>query len=272
MIGEGAPRPGHGERWRCRRAGCTTSKLNWLRLSTLSLALGCVQYRIRGCPQTALRSKIKEKEGAAARGVCGAGLDSRPGGHQKVNKLARTIVGSVVVALALMGCGASKQAALPTKSVRPTLTPTPSAPAWTNDFTSAQVAQINRAIGVVDASRLAVARLRVDDAAARAVFREFYATPSVPEAQLKQAITYRIKTTGTPIIVWTRPVRFDSFGGGKDNVLTVDQCVDNSKVKTTVGGKPANYAYNSRRQVAEWVLYETGRGWLIGASGSKSSC
>lgn len=187
-----------------------------------------------------------------------------------MNKLALTLVGSVVAALALVGCGASKPIALQTPTVRPT--PTPSAPAWTSHFTSAQVTQINQAIGVVNASRLAVARLTVDDAAAKAVFSKFYATPSVPEAQLKQAITYRIRTTGVPSVVWTRPVRFGSFGGGKENMLTIEQCVDNSKVKTTVAGKPAKYAYNSPRQEAEWVLYRTGRGWLIGASGSKSSC
>lgn len=189
-----------------------------------------------------------------------------------MNKLALTIVGSLVGALVVVGCGASQRATLPTETATPTVTQTPTAPPWASQFTRAQVTQIDNAIGVVNASRLAVARLTLDDAAARAVFRKFYATPSVPEAQLRQAIAYRIKTTGEPVVLWTRPVRFGSFGGGKDNMLTIDQCVDNSKVKTTVGGKPAKYAYNSPRQEAEWVLYDTGRGWLIGASGSKSSC
>lgn len=190
----------------------------------------------------------------------------------KLNKLALTIVGTVVVALAIAGCGSRTPAALPTATVSPTANIKPSALPWTSRFTSAQVTQIEKAIGVINASRVAVARLTVDDATAKAVFNKYYATPSVPEAQLKQAIADGIKTTGIPVVLWTRPVRFSPFHGAKDKILTIDQCVDNSKVKTTVGAKPAKYAYNSRRQEAEWVLYRTTRGWLIGASGSKSSC
>ncbi|GAC1378634.1 MAG: hypothetical protein NVSMB48_00510 [Marmoricola sp.] len=188
-----------------------------------------------------------------------------------MNKLALTIVGTVIAALALAACGSSKPSSLPTVNVTPTST-RPASPVWASHYTSAQVAQISDAVKVINAARVAVAGLTADDAAAKAVFNRYYVTPTVPEAQLKQAVQYRIKTTGAPTVLWTRPVKFSSFNGAKDGILTIDQCVDNSGVKTTVAGKPATYAYNSRRQEAEWVLYETGRGWLIGASGSKSSC
>lgn len=189
-----------------------------------------------------------------------------------MNKIALTIVGTVAGVLALAGCGSGGRATLPTGSVSTGSTSIPSAPPWASHFSSPQVAQIQDAIRVINASRHAVAQLTVDDAAARAVFSKYFVTPSVPEAQLRQSIAYRIKSTGTPLVVWTRPIGFGAFHGAKDKILTIDQCVDNSMVKTTVGGKPAKYAYNSRRQEAEWVLYLTDRGWLIGASGSKSSC
>lgn len=228
--------------------------------------------RIRQGDLSSYLVRIQDRCGRYGAGGVVVPAYGRPGGHLQVNKIALTVVGSVFAALMLAGCGSSRPSALPTLTATPTNMPTTSSAPWGGRFTAAQVVQINEAIRVIDSARVAVARLTVDDATARSVFRRYYATPTVPEAQLKQAIQYRIKTTGSPSVVWTRPVRFGSFEGGKNNILTIDQCVDNSKVKTTVGGKPAKYAYNSLRQEAEWVLYATSRGWLIGASGSKSSC
>ena len=84
----GAPRPldelpSRRDRFPRQRGSRTSPERKWRSSLARGLGLGCIKIRIGGCPQDPLSPKIKEKEGAAARGVCGAGLDSRPGGHQK---------------------------------------------------------------------------------------------------------------------------------------------------------------------------------------------
>ena len=242
MIGVRARRnvlPGRGDRGPSQRVGCTSSEVNWLHLPTLGLALGCVQCRIRGCPQTALRSKIKEKEGAAARGVCGAGLDSRPGGHQKVKKFALTIVGSVVAALFLAACGSNPRA-------QPIDTPTlsPTEPSWASSYTPAQLADYNAALAAFGRIESREAPIwanpnRYTVTQVSRIFNGDWSNTARPIHQFRAYVSNDIRVSGVPKVVSSRPGKIASNSGGSGlEQITIRQCVDGSTVTATQRGAP----------------------------------
>ena len=259
MIGPGAPLsdfPGAGAGAGClaNSAGGPRLELNRRHSKWLFRASGTIQNSIRGCRRTPLRPKIKGKEGAAARGVCGAGLGSRPGGHQKLKKFALTFVGLVAGALIFVGCGAGSPTARPT----PTSTPTA---AWELSYTPDQIADYTRAVAVyqrIEREEAPIWAAGTVTTAARAEFSQDWANPNVPLNLLKFFQQSGVKTEGVPTLLASQLQKVSQLAGVGE-VLQIRECVDTASVHETQRGKAVRNPFPHLARLIEVVKTPAGR-------------
>lgn len=186
-----------------------------------------------------------------------------------MNKLALTLIGSVVAALALVGCD-SNPSAHPTNS-----TPSPTAPSWASSYTPAQVADYSAALAAFNAIESREAPIWANPSRytlnrVGALFRQDWSNTARPRHQFQSYVSNGIRVSGLPKVISSRPGTFASNSGGSGlEQITIRQCVDGSTVKATQHGAPLQSGAPNRgvRLVemfktagGQYLLFQVGEG------------
>lgn len=174
-----------------------------------------------------------------------------------MNKLALTLVGTLVGALSLVGCGSSSPNARPTPS--PTATAT--VPAWESSYTPDQIADYSSAVALYERIELDEAPLwaaGVVTSAARAKFSQHWANPNVPLNLLKFFQRSGVKTEGSPTLLTSQLLKVSQLAGVGE-ILQIHECVDTASVHETQGGKAVRNPYPHLARLIEVVKTPAGR-------------
>ena len=198
-------------------------------------------------------------------GRCGAGgvrcrVPIRPGGHQQVNKIALTAVGTVAAALMLVGCGSGP-------SARPTSMPTPSTsqPSWASSYTPQQVGDYNAAMAAFSAIEAREAPVwanpgRFSRAEVESIFRHDWSNTARPLRQFETYLSNGVRVSGAPVVISSRPLSITPNSGGSGlEQITIRQCVDGSRVHASQHGSALPTA-GEKRGVREVEMFKTPAG------------
>lgn len=253
---------------RRRRSGDIIAGLDSLRSGMPVPGFRCVQNPRKGLSPD--RTTLQNQGGRCGAGGVRCRLESRPGGHPKVNKLALTLIGSVVAALALVGCD-SNLSAHPTTS--PTPSPTP--PSWASSYTPAQIADYRAALAAFNTIESREAPIwanpsRYTRNQVGAIFRQDWSNTARPLHQFQSYVSNGIRVSGLPKVISSRPGAIASNSGGSGlEQIAIRQCVDGSTVKATQHGAPLKSGASERgvRLVemfrtagGQYLLFQVGEG------------
>lgn len=179
-----------------------------------------------------------------------------------MNKIALTIVGTVIAALTVVACGSSP-------SARQTVVPTPTAvPSWASSYTPTQIADYEDALAAFAAIEIREAPIwsnpgHYTAASAGAIFRGDWSNANRPLHQLQSYIRNGIRVSGQPKVLSSRPGTVVSNSGGSGlEQITIRQCVDGSTVTATQNGRPLRPA-TAKRGVRVVEMFKTPGGQYL---------
>lgn len=174
-----------------------------------------------------------------------------------MNKLALTIVGTILGALIFVGCGSGSPNARPT----PSPTPTATAPTWESSYTPDQIADYTSAVALYERIERDEAPLWAAGAvtaAARAKFSQDWVNPNVPLNLLKFFQQSGVKTDGSPTLLTSQLQKISQLAGVGE-ILQIHECVDTASVRETQRGKSVRNPYPHLARLIEVVKTPSGR-------------
>lgn len=188
----------------------------------------------------------------------------------------RLAVAAVSVALlattAACGAGGDNPDASPPSSTTPTAPspsptePTPTEPAWQDKYTDAQLDAYQAALSRYEEYETRTEPIWAEGKAtprAEALFKQYFPSPAwqVYYQRLRTYEQVGVKIDGIPGVYWSRAKTISNNGGS----ITIDQCVDYTKVKTTQRGEPAKPIKAQQHPQLRTISLERPKGydWLI---------